>query len=177
MDDLRDIIEKAKKGDRDAFSFLYKAYYRPIFRYCRIRVSKREDAEDIAQDVFLKGYGAFGTFNLRGMSALPFFYTIAKNSVIDFYRKKRIPLVHDENADVIDLETPETVAFRVEDREFVYVLLEKLTDNERDSIVMKFIDNMTTKEIAHMIGRSEESVRQLQSRGLRKLKSLYEKQI
>jgi RNA polymerase sigma-70 factor, ECF subfamily len=176
MDDLRKIVEKAKKGDEEAFGFLYQTYYTPIYRYCRIRLPTKEDAEDVAQEVFMKGYRGFGTFNLRGPSALPFFYAIAKNSLVDYRRRKQLPQINDEGIDMPDHETPQTMATTEEDKEMVYRLLDKLTDNERDAIVMKFLDGLSNKEVAKIIGRSEESVRQLQSRGLRKLKSLYDRQ-
>ncbi len=174
MRDIKTIIEQARSGDREAFALLYHSYYIPIYRYCRVRLPRKEDAEDIAQDVFMKAWKAFGSFTLEGASALPFFYTIAKNAIIDFRKKKRLPEIHDETLELAGDETPQTVAVAAEDQEVVYKLLQSLTDTERDAIIMKFIDGLSTKEIAERVGRSEESIRQAQSRGLRKLKSFYD---
>src|SRR4051812_29095954 len=120
MDELRKIVERAKKGDEDAFGFLYTTYYTPIYRYCRVRLPTKEDAEDLAQEVFIKGYRAFGNFTLRGASVLPFFYTIAKNSLIDFRKRKRLPEIHDDTIDIADGETPQTMATSEEEKELVY---------------------------------------------------------
>lgn len=174
MEDVKTIIERARKGDKEAFALLYHSYYIPIYRYCRVRLPSKEDAEDIAQEVFLKAWKAFGSFTLEGASALPFFYTIAKNAIIDFRKKKRLPEVSDENMDIPEDETPQTLAVAAEDQGIVYKLLSSLTDNERDAIIMKFIDGLSNTEISDRLGRSEEAIRQAQSRGLRKLKSFYE---
>lgn len=174
MKDIKTIIEQARKGNKEAFALLYHSYYIPVYRYCRVRLPRKEDAEDIAQEVFLKAWKAFGSFALEGASALPFFYTIAKNAIIDFRRKKRLPEMNDDSADLAGDETPQTAAIANEDQEVVYKLLSSLTDTERDAVIMKFIDGLSTKEISERVGRSEEAIRQAQSRGLRKLKSFYE---
>mgnify|MGYP003394665458 CR=1 FL=1 len=166
MDDIKNIIERAKKGDTEAFSHLYQSYYNPVYRYFRIRMSRREDLS--------KAYKAMPGFTLRGSTALPFFYTIAKNTLIDFRKKKRPIEVSNEKIDIAGDETPQTHATTNEDKDMVYKMLDKLTDFERDAIVMKFIDDLSNKEIARLIGRTEETVRQLQSRGLRKLKALFD---
>lgn len=174
MEDLRDTVEKAKSGDSEAFGRLYNSCYTPIYRYLFVRIKRREDAEDLAQEVFVKAFGAFNTFTLRGSSVLPFFYTIARNTLIDFRRKKHLPESGEEveNVPAPQSEIPDKEAMRREDRAALFSLLADLSDNERDSIIMRFVDGFSNKEIGDVIGRSAEAVRQLQSRGLRKMRSI-----
>jgi len=179
METVQDIVHRAKAGDKEAFGLLYQSYYVPIYRYCRIRLAKKEDAEDIAQDVFVKAWKSFDTFTLRGSTALPFFYTIAKNALIDFRKKKRpIEVLNKDtddvgSRDIIHDEISANIMAAEETSQKIYSLLATLSENESDAIVMRFIDGLSNAEIATIVGRSEESVRQLQSRGLRKLKSSF----
>ena len=114
-DDLQTIVEQAQKGNKEAFSKLYELYFTPVYRYVYFRVKSQTEAEDLAQDIFLKAYSSFSKYvptratspvqsELHSQSRssseivaatrspLPYFYTIARNTLIDYRRKKKIPI-------------------------------------------------------------------------------------
>jgi RNA polymerase sigma-70 factor (ECF subfamily) len=172
---LKDIIERAKSGDKSAFSEIYQKYFIPIYRYVYFRVGNKEDAEDITQEVFTKAYVSFDKFKLEAVSPLAYFYTIARNSVIDLGRKKKNSAEASDLLDEFDSKVlnPEEVSAKKEESK---MLLEAigggLSESEQDVILMKFFDGLSNKEIASILEKEEGAVRQLQSRGLRDLRDI-----
>jgi len=171
--DSRRLMRLAKGGDRAAFAEVYDRYFTPVYRYIFFRVRSRAEAEDLTQAVFLKAYEAIERFEDRGKEPLAYFFTIARNAIINFWRKKKEFLTekpeHDfhERGGALDIEDD------LEVKESVTIIrkgLSLLTDEQAEVISLKFISELSNKEIAEALGKSEEAVRQLQSRGLRELR-------
>ncbi len=173
--DLKEIIAKAKGGDREAFSHLYTAYFTPVYRYLYFRVHSREEAEDLAQEVFLKAYKGFGNYTYSGLDPLAYFYTIAKNTLIDRSRKKKIKLVDEDNtSDVPDPGmTRDKELMRDDEAQELHANIAKLPHDQREVIMLRFIQELSTKEVAALMGKKEEAVRKLQSRGLHSLRTIF----
>jgi RNA polymerase sigma-70 factor (ECF subfamily) len=168
--DPRDLARRAAGGDRDAFALLYDLYFTPVFRYIYFRVRNREEAEDLAQTVFIKGYESMARFKDMGKPPLAFFFTIARNMIISAWRKKReIPVedigifAHDEIHLGKEIEQAEMV-------KKIHASLSHLTPEQAEVVVLRFINELSSKEIAGILGKSEEAVRQMQSRAIRVLR-------
>jgi RNA polymerase sigma-70 factor (ECF subfamily) len=171
-ENIADIVRRAQLGDSGAFAALYTAYFTPLYRYIFTRVSDKADADDLTQEVFLKAYTSFSRYVVRGESPLPYFYTIARNSIIDHYRKKKA-LVADEEvlstiADISD--SAEETAAKREEHEAILRGIATLPSDQQDALILRFTEGLSTNEIATILEKSEMAVRQLQSRGLRSLK-------
>lgn len=177
QDHIREYFLKAKEGDSEAFALIYTEYFTPIWRYILARTKNRQDADELAQDVFVKAYKSMGRFNLRDVSPLAYFYTIARNVVIDWRRKKRdiatdediLALIPDER------DTPIDAAIQSEGKTMVRNALPELTDGVREVIELKFLQELSTEEIAKKLGKSEGAIRQLQMRGLQHLRKILKK--
>jgi RNA polymerase sigma-70 factor (ECF subfamily) len=87
--ELEIIVQKAKNGDKEAFASLYTQYFTPLYKYIYFRVPSKATAEDLTQDVFVKAYMALERYSYSGTSPLAYFYTIARNGIIDYRRKKK----------------------------------------------------------------------------------------
>ena len=85
--DLREVIEAAKAGDQEAFSYIYELYFKPVYRYLYFRTGSPDDSQELAQEVFLKAYKSFGRYTYSTHDPLAYFYTIARNTLIDRGRK------------------------------------------------------------------------------------------
>jgi RNA polymerase sigma-70 factor (ECF subfamily) len=168
------IVRRASLGDAEAFGVLYEAYFTKLYRYIYFRVSDKADADDLVQDVFVKAYRSFSTYTPSGTSALPFFYTIARNSIIDHYRKKKSVVVEDEILQEIPdhgVSAEEKFAEK-EELQALQEHLRKLPADQQEAIVLHYINTLSNKEIAISMGKSEMAIRQLQSRGIRTLRNL-----
>lgn len=177
--DPKELIEKAKVGDKEAFGKLYELYYLPVFRYIYFRLKRKEDTEDLVQIVFLKVYRSIEKYEDRGQQPLAYFFTVARTTVIDYLRKKQNLKLYenfeDEKKEKID---PEKISELNEQARIVGNAIQTLDGNQREVVLLKFIVGLSNSEIAKQLGKSEDTIRQIQHRALknleRKLKSLYE---
>ena len=172
---LKELIERYRNGDQQAFESIYGLYYTPLYRFIFFRVRSKHEAEDLTQTLFLKLYRTLGAYS----GAIPpekYLYTAARNLVIDFFRSqphRAIP--SDDLIRELDETTPGTdnVTKERETSELVRDALETLHGDERDIIIMRFIDELTNQEIAQRTGKTEVNMRQIQSRALRKLRDRF----
>jgi len=86
--DFNKIADRLKQGDRKAGEEIFNYFSPKIFRYFMIRLADREAAQDLSQDVFLKLVGKIEGFNADLGNFSAWFWQIAKNTLIDYYRKK-----------------------------------------------------------------------------------------
>jgi RNA polymerase sigma-70 factor (ECF subfamily) len=170
--DYKQLFAKAKAGDRRAFGELYEAFYVPVHKYVASRVKDRAAAEDLVQDVFLKVYRALGTIEPTS-APLAYFFTVARNAVIDHWRKAK-PMAGD--AEEILGMLPYEGASAADDFEarersaLAKRLLAGLAPEEREVVSLRFTDGLAAADVAKVVGKSPEAVRQIQSRALRKMR-------
>ena len=168
------LVERAKRGDTKAFDAIYARYLTPIYRFVYLRVRGVPDAEDLTQLVFIKAWQAVGTFEERGLPFSSLLYKIAKNAIIDFWKRKKearlddqeelLGQLRDERQDVErDLEQKEA-------GERIIKVVEELSEDQQEIIALKFIQDLSNREIAEITGKSEEAIRALQYRALKELR-------
>lgn len=173
---MQAVIQMAIKGDKEAFGVLYDEYFSPIYRYIFFRVSSKEEAEQLTQDVFMKAFRAFGRYEVQVNTPLPYFYTIAKHSVIDWQKKKKTVTVDEEVFQNIpdDQAAPSEGSVKQEELIALKKSLSQLPDDQREALELKFFHELSGREAAGVMGKSEEAVRQLQSRGLKALRGYFQ---
>jgi RNA polymerase sigma-70 factor (ECF subfamily) len=162
------------KNTSEGFNRLCEACLTPVYRYILLRVRHKETAEDLTQTVFLKAYNSIGKFKEIGKSPLAWFFTIARNSIIDHFRSTgKVQIESDEILAFIPIKNDYAAELDKErDMGVVKKLIVELSPDQQEVLVLKFINDLTNKEISEVLGKSEESIRQLQSRGLKTLKKL-----
>ncbi|MFH1769493.1 MAG: RNA polymerase sigma factor [Parcubacteria group bacterium] len=177
-EDPKQLILKAKAGDSQAFGILYDIYFTPIYRYVYHRVRSKEESEDIVQIVFVKAFKAIDRFRETSSDPLAYFFTIARNTVIDGWKKKKEMLFEEpesmmqnipDSSDGLNLELIKKDEIRT-----VMECIEGLTDEQKEIITLKFVNDLSNKEIAEITGKKEDAIRQLQSRAIKKLKEKLE---
>ena len=168
------LVDRAKGGDGEAFARLYDRYVDQIFGYVYRRVGQRQTAEDLTGDVFLRAFRRLDTFEWQGVDVGAWIMTIARNRVHDHFKSARFRL--ERTAD----ETPEDPApsgpddpERVtEARDMARALgqaLERLKDDHREVIELRFVHDMSVAETAAVMGRTVGATKALQYRALRSL--------
>jgi len=171
-ENLKFLIESVKKGDKNAFNILYKTYFTPLFRYIYLRINSKTETEDLVQEVFLRVLKNINKFEDRNKSPLNYFFTIARNLIIDYWKKKKeISINNEEILKAIHNNfNPHQIIQEKEINEIIKKSIKNLPTDQQEVIILKFINDMTNKEIANLMDRSEEAVRQLQCRALKKLR-------
>jgi len=140
------------------------------------RVSHKEVAEDITEDVFIKAWQKIGTVKAESFGG--WLYQIARNRVIDHYRQDKgtVDLVEVENI----LEAPDDLANnanQVLNQELFMRLLHQLTPEQQVIVKLKFLEDLDNPEIAELVAKSEGSIRVIQHRAIQKLQQLLEEHI
>ncbi len=173
----RALVRRAAKGDSSAFGRLFSEYIDRVYAFVRSRIADEQEAEDVTSTVFLKAWEALPAFEDRGVPFAAWLFRIARNAVIDSYRRsgrdveapsEQMPEVEDENAD------PHESVLRSLEAEVVRVAVLRLTDEQAS--VVRFFWDMDVRETAAALGRTEGSVKALQHRAVRSLAKLIDGQ-
>lgn len=172
--DLPSIIARAREGNPQAIRELYDAYADPVRRYCYVRLSDPEAAQDCVQEVFVSIWKGIKNFEYRGdLSFTAWMYTIANNVIVSHVRKRnrsqQVPLTAELNlTDAKTFDTARTVCDRLALRQAV----EQLTTEQQQVIILKFFVGLSNAEIASIIGRTEGAIKALQHRAINRLHQL-----
>ena len=174
------LARRAKDGDRGAFDQLVELFQEPIFRMVYYRTGSNMDAEDLTQDIFMKAFRSLHTLKdkTRFRSWL---FTIAVNRVRDFHKKKRFLVFFDREGEMKD---PDASHMEINDdskevthmmrREFwdhVRNFADKLSRWEREVFLLRFLDDLTIREIAQALSKSESAVKTHLYRAIKKFKA------
>ena len=146
-----------------------------IFRHCYFRIGDREIAKDLTQDAFIKSWqyiaGGSKVVNLKA-----FLYKVANNLIIDQYRKKKelsLDRLQETGFDPGFDERNKNDSYI--DAKFAINTINELEDKYKDVILMRYIDDLSPKEIGQIIGESENNVSVRIHRGLKQIKDLIKK--
>jgi RNA polymerase sigma-70 factor (ECF subfamily) len=163
------LVARAKR-ERQEFTPLYRRYIGPVYRYCYYRLGSREDAEDATSQIFTQALA--GLAGCRDESFRSWLFAIAHNVVTDRHRARRVHESLSDAGEIVDpVSSPETTAISSADADAVLALLEKLVDDQRRVIELRFV-GLTDFEIGSVLGRSPGAVRSIQFRAVARLRSL-----
>lgn len=156
------IITDTQKED------IYRDYYGKVYGYIISKIGNAHTAEDLASEVFVKVYEKIGSFDERKASLSTWIYTITRNTLIDYYRTRRV--YEEVPVTMSDGSSVEEEICSGEMLEALAKALETLDDRERDIIVLRYYSGRTLKEIAEKKGISYAYVKVLQKKALDKMK-------
>jgi RNA polymerase sigma-70 factor (ECF subfamily) len=163
----------AMKSLETELTGLYEGYYDKIACYASIHIGNRTDAEDIAGEVFLKALESLRSYEKRGIPMQAWLFKIAHNLVVDYLRKtskrKNIDI---ESVTLKSDNSPEAIAEINIEVERVKKAIEQLTREQREVLSLRFFGELTSKETAAIVGKSDGAVREMQSAAISKLRLL-----
>lgn len=163
------LISRSARGDREALGELVRLYYGKIYNYIFYQVTDKTVAEDLTQEVFVKLTKSIHSY-LPTASFSAFLYRIARNTVIDHLRTSK-------QAD----ELPETVTApdslkQVEDRLDIQMILSRLPEEQRECILLYYIQELTYREISQILGIPIPTAKSRVQRGLAACKTMMEEE-
>jgi RNA polymerase sigma-70 factor (ECF subfamily) len=166
-------IAEAAKTDPAAFAELYERYYLRVYRYVYHRLASSEDAEDLTGLIFVKALEALPSYQARRKSVAPWLFRIARNAVVDHYRRQRRHCSLDviEGQAAFDAD-PVAAVLGTERQTELHRLVELLSVDQRDVLLMRYAADLSFGEIAAAMNKREAAVRMLLHRGLRRLKAV-----
>ncbi|MBS3818182.1 sigma-70 family RNA polymerase sigma factor [bacterium] len=159
MDDDKKLVQKTLDGEKRAFEMIVRRYQKPLFNYIQRMVGNRELALDLTQDIFVKIYSSLDSYRFQ-YKFRTWMFKIASNSLIDYFRKKRIDTFSYEQKEKRD--SPST--FQIPDdedsvvktfelsnlRKRIEQALEKIPPQMRELFVWRHINEFSYKEIAEI---------------------------
>lgn len=174
MPDEKACIRRAAKRDARAFAQLYDHFVDKIYRYIYYKTGSRSDAEDLTAQVFLKAWEAIGNYRLTERPFSAWLYRIAHNLVVDYFRMRRetMPL-DDVTADEARDADLEDLTQRHLTSEALQRAIRRLTNDQRQVILLRFIEGYSTQEVALIMGKGQGAVRTLQHRALASLGRIF----
>ena len=170
------LLSKIQNGDSEAFGKIYDKYAEKIYRFVWIKVNSREQAQDLTSEVFLKGWRYLtknGIKKVKVKNLQAFLYKTARNIIIDFYRKPNNSISIEEiDKDIIEEEFNLNEKLYLED-DFKEIknALGKIKDEYSHVIIFHYIEDLSAKEIAEILDKSEGTVRVLIHRAMKALKN------
>ena len=173
-----EIIELYKNGEKEALRHLINRYASPIFNFVA-RLTNRSDAPDIAQVIFIKAWKNIRKFDPQKASFKTWIFIIARNSVTDFWRKKKNILfteIEESFSENIPDENllPDEVLQKLEDTEILNQTLEKLRPDYREVLVLYYQEEMTFEEIGEVLNKSINTVKSWHRRAILELRKIME---
>lgn len=164
-------IQRAAEGDQAAWDIIVKTYWRKVFNVAYRFVGTYDQAEDLAQDIFLKVFRSLGTFDRRA-NFQTWLISVSRNFCIDRYRsgrRDREVFAREVDASTVHAEAPGLAAdARVEQQDRIALLreaLKALSPTLRSAVLLRDIHELSYQDIARQLGVAEGTVKSRINRG------------
>jgi RNA polymerase sigma-70 factor (ECF subfamily) len=172
----RRLVEAACRGEKSAIEALYRGHYDTIYRYVLLRLGSAQAAEDVTSQVFLGMVRGLARYKDEGKPFIAWLYGIAQKQIAFFLRSRnRAPGLVDLDAVaelIADGSGPHVTAEQGELRAAIVRALSEVPEGQREVLMLRYLLSLSLAETAAVVGRTEGAVKQLQLRGLAKLKTI-----
>jgi RNA polymerase sigma-70 factor (ECF subfamily) len=175
----REIVQRAQRLDQRALAWLYECYYPRVYSYILLQLGDAQQAEDIASETMLKMLEALPRYKFRGVPFSAWVFRIARNCLIDHRRRRgrRVEVRLDTVAEAQAQDpSPAARAEMSESYEKLRRALAQLTDEQRQVVILKFVQGLDNRTIAKVLGRREGAIKSLQYRALQALKRILQQE-
>ncbi|MEJ2758951.1 MAG: sigma-70 family RNA polymerase sigma factor [Anaerolineales bacterium] len=169
-------MKRAQKGDDLAFARLVEAYQKPVYNLCYRMLGNAGDAEDAAQETFIRAYKAIRRYDLERKFST-WLLSIASNYCIDQYRRRKLPTFSVDALDTPDIPEKaagmEAMLMQDEHQAKVAALLETLKPKDKAAIVMRYWYEYSYEEISEALSLSVSAVKSRLHRARKELAEVW----
>lgn len=181
-----ELIESLKKQDNSAYIYLLEKFDRKVYNLCLSFIPNKEDAEDVAQEVFIQVFNSIQSFKSNAKLST-WIYSIAKNKSLDFIRKQKakkrdffkIGLFEDNQEKFdnyfIEFNHPGIELSQKENAQAFYKAINLLPDNQKTAYTLHKLDHLSYEEVAEIMNTSISSVESLMFRAKKNLQKILDK--
>jgi RNA polymerase sigma-70 factor (ECF subfamily) len=167
---MEELVERAQAGDRGALEELYLEHFDRIYSYLHMTVGNRHDAEDLTTQTFLRMLESIGRFQWGTAPFSAWLFRIAHNLAMDHFRARRRWQPEEEVPEPDQVESSaEDEAMKILSSESMFDLIEQLSDEQRQVLILKFVFDFSNLEAATVLDKTEGAVKSLQHRALASL--------
>jgi RNA polymerase sigma-70 factor (ECF subfamily) len=159
------------------FEWLYDRYHGQVYRYLYVHLKHEHDAQDLLQQIFFQAWKQRQTYEPRRGSVATWLLSIAHHRLVDFYRVSRSAISWEAVPEVIAMDqSPEEKVISEETLALIHRLLEALSPQEQEMLALRFAAQLSSAEIAAIIGKSEAATKKQLTRLLHRLQEQYRRQ-
>jgi RNA polymerase sigma-70 factor (ECF subfamily) len=169
--DERTLVQRAIARDQEAFAALYDRHAVRVYRHVYYMVGNPAEAEDLTAQAFLQAWQAVPRYQIRGAPFVSWLLRIAHNLGVSHLRSRKEGAELPET--LVDRSrdgNPEEVLQRRADAERVREAILRLRDEQRQVIMLRFVEDLEYPEVARIVGKSVAAVRVIQHRALNALR-------
>jgi RNA polymerase sigma-70 factor (ECF subfamily) len=169
--DDTELVLRAIRRDQDAFGELYDRHVVRVYRHIYYMVGNAAEAEDLTAQTFLRAWEAIPRYQVRGAPFVSWLLRIAHNLGVSHLRSRRdSSQIHEGIVDRKPRRDPEQAYEQTADEELVREAIMMLREEQRQVIILRFIEDLDYKEVAEIIGKSVAAIRVIQHRALNALR-------
>ena len=177
--DTKRLVKRVQQGDREAAGQLFDEYHPRVYRYALAKLGQPQAAEDVAAETFARVLSELGRFRWKGAGFEAWLFRIAYNLIVDGARLRTREVPQHEAPETLSLETshvgdPEATALFKETATDLARLVGALNEEQREVVLLRFAAGLDTNEVAQVMKRNANAVRQLQFRALGSLRKRIE---
>jgi len=174
-DKEQEIVSRAQQTP-ESFALLYDHYFPKIYNFIYHKVHNTQLAEDLVSETFYKALANIEKFRWRERSFACWLYTIARNQVVDTFRKIKPVLLDESWAEGIASpgNDPEEKVIRDTVKDELLLTIRTLSQDQQDALLLRFQEGLKIKEIAQVMNKNEGAVKALLFRGLKNMRKKME---
>ena len=166
--------------NREAIAALYETHYDRVARYIAVRIGNIDEAEDLASEVFIKAVKSASSYKEKGAPMEAWLFKIAHNITVDQLRKRSRRPMHtpiEEAYDLADKQpNPDEQLEHKQEIERLHRAMEGLTEAQKQVLSLRFGADMTSEEVAQLVGKKPGAVREMQSAAIKRLRERMQEQ-
>ncbi|MDQ3933070.1 MAG: sigma-70 family RNA polymerase sigma factor [Actinomycetota bacterium] len=171
-EDVVALVQRSRAGDELAFAELYVLFFDRVYRYLVVALKNPDDAQEVAQDVFVRALSMLDRYEPDRGRFRDWLFSMVRNLAIDHLRKGRATSVQPDavphRAETIEERATSLLEY-LDPEGGVRDLIDALPDSQRRVVALRFVFQLSTTEIAEVLGLTSAGVRQLQHRALKAL--------
>ncbi|MHB0866536.1 MAG: RNA polymerase sigma factor [Thermoleophilia bacterium] len=174
--ELKKLVRRVQSGDLEAYGALYDRFFDSVYGYVLRQVREPADAEDIVSGVFLEVLEKIDGFTWRGAGFAAWLFRIARNDVLDHFRRRGNRSRETELTVGIDAvpaaELVESLAERSWDEQELRTAITRLSEEQQQVILLKLMLNFSNRQIGDVLDKSEGAVKALRHRAMFSLRQI-----
>jgi RNA polymerase sigma-70 factor (ECF subfamily) len=171
-DEEAELVARAQQSDRDAWDEIFQRHYQRVYVFVFMRVGDAMAAEDVTADVFVEAWKGIRRYSYRGVPLLSWLYRIAHNLVADFLRRSKRAKTQRLNDDHSNVPHSADQSENVALWESVSAAFRRLTIEQQQVLVSRFIEGLTLAETAAAMGKNENAIKALEFRALKSVRRI-----
>ncbi|MGD1991716.1 MAG: sigma-70 family RNA polymerase sigma factor [Anaerolineae bacterium] len=175
QEDESNLLRQASKGDRNALAEIYERYVDAVYHFMYYRTQHETVAEDLTAEVFAQVVTAIERYEDRGLPFGAWLFRIARARLVDYIRRQNVRDTLPLSEETISSQVTPSPERMLTDLYFSH-LLQYLTDEQQEVVILRFVGGLNNAEIAEVIGSNANAVKQKVFRALTRLRAVLGKE-